>query len=126
MSNLVLIDTSSWIQALRRNGDVEIRQRVENLLGDDAAAWCEMVRLELWRGVRGAAEQQRLIAMDQSIRRIPINTDVWQASCDLGLRARRAGLQIPSPDILIFACAQTHGIPLEHADRHYDLLAAMK
>ena len=50
-----LIDTSSWIDALRRDGDPQIRARVVALMASGEAAWCDLVRLELWNGLRGAA-----------------------------------------------------------------------
>jgi len=54
-----LIDTSSWIDAMRRDGDPAVRARVLALMQSGEAAWCDMVRLELWNGLRGAAERRR-------------------------------------------------------------------
>jgi predicted nucleic acid-binding protein len=32
---------------------------------------------------------------------------------------------IPASDILICACARHHGVAIEHADAHFDRLAAL-
>ena len=61
---LVLIDTSSWIEALRVSGRTDIRQIVLNLMIEGCAAWCDMVALELWNGARGKDEKQKLLALE--------------------------------------------------------------
>ena len=52
-TRLTLIDTSSWIEALRRSGRAEVRERVARLMSEGRAAWCDLVALELWNGARG-------------------------------------------------------------------------
>ena len=69
-----LIDTSSWIEQLRRDGDATVRVRVEELLSAGEAAWCPIVRLELWNGARGEAERQVLREMEADIPTLEIGT----------------------------------------------------
>jgi predicted nucleic acid-binding protein len=123
---LVLIDTSVWIPALRRNGDAAIRTRVELLLKNGQAAWCDAVRLELWNGVRGEIERGKLKELEQLIPSLPITAAIWSESCKLTESARTSGLNVPAVDLIIFACAQHHGVIVEHADRHYNLLEQLK
>jgi len=59
-NEVVLIDTSSWIEALRASGKISIRERVKNLMIDGAAAWCDMVTVELWNGARGHSEKKKV------------------------------------------------------------------
>ena len=81
---MILIDTSSWTQALRaRGGDQGVRERVLHWLTSGEAAWCEMVRLELWNGARGSEEQSRLKDFDAILYRLPIDDEVWDESCRL-------------------------------------------
>jgi hypothetical protein len=47
-NQVTLVDTSSWIEALRLNGRENIREQVKLLLIDGLAAWCDMVAVELW------------------------------------------------------------------------------
>lgn len=121
----VLIDTSSWTQALGEKGDDIVRRRVLALLSNSEAAWCDMVRIELWNGVRGESEKRRLRELDADLPRLEITSEVWDEACSVGLLARAAGLTVPASDLVIFACARTHRAGLEHNDKHFDLLAKL-
>ena len=55
---VVLVDTSSWIEALRSSGRADVRERVRVLLLNGLAAWCDMVAVELWNGARGDYEKK--------------------------------------------------------------------
>ncbi len=122
MSTLVLIDTSAWTHALRRAGDAAVSARVKQLLDDRRAAWCEMVRLELWSGVGGPDERRELLRLDDALPRVPITDEVWQDAAQLASRARAGGLRFPASDLVIFACAKRHGLSVDHADKHFELL----
>jgi predicted nucleic acid-binding protein len=115
---VTLIDSSSWIEAFRKAGDPVVRERVRNLLLKGEAAWCDMVRLELWNGAAGPSEKRSLRSFDRDLPRLEISGAVWSLACELAVRARAAGLTIPSSDMLIFACATHHQVPLEHCDAH--------
>ena len=120
-----LVDTSSWIHQMRAKGDPAVRARVEALLRAGEAAWCAMVRLEIWAGIGNEREQQTLRAYEAVVPDLPIDAGVWQAAYELATRARGAGKTVPPSDILIFACACRHGVAIEHADAHFDMLAAL-
>jgi predicted nucleic acid-binding protein len=47
---MTLVDTSSWIQYLRRDGEAEMKEKVRSLLLDGAAVLCPVVIAELWMG----------------------------------------------------------------------------
>ena len=126
MNSWVMIDTSAWTHALRRNGDPVIRARVERLLNDRTAAWCEMVRLELWSGVRNDMERAALSRLDLTLPRLPIDEAIWNAATIYASKARAIGVTVPANDLLIFACAKAYGLSIEHADRHYELLEQLK
>lgn len=122
MTSLVLVDSSAWVQSLRRNGDPDVRARVHELLVSDRAAWCDIVRVELWNGVRGDGENQRLHDLDERLPRLPITDTVWEVACHTARHARSSGVTVPSNDLVIFACAKTYGVQIEHVDKHYELL----
>ncbi|HMP76156.1 MAG TPA: PIN domain-containing protein [Kiritimatiellia bacterium] len=122
---MILIDTSLWVHQMRRKGDPAKRQRVENLLLSGEAAWCPMIRLELWAGVGNDRERAILKEYEQVIPEFSIDDEVWQEACELAERCRRAGKTAPATDLLIAACARRHKVALEHADRHFDLLGKL-
>ena len=115
---MVLVDTSLWVDALRERGTAEGKQRVGKLLASAEAAWCNVVRLELWNGVRGAREKEALRQLDAEIPNLPITEPVWDLAIELAQIARSAGLTVPADDLLIAACARFHAVPLEHNDDH--------
>lgn len=123
---MLLVDTSSWIHALRPEGDLEARRRVERLLEGGEACWCPMVRLELWNGARGAHEMRVLRDMEERLPDLPIDAEVWALGADLARKARGKGLTIPATDLVIAACARRHGVGLEHTDEHFDALEKLK
>ncbi len=119
---MLLIDTSSWIESLREKGKLSVRQRVNALLLAGEAAWCDMVRLELWNGARGDAEKNALADLEATVINLPIDDTVWQLSMQLARQARKNGWTVPAADILIVACAARHGVGIEQSDRHLDPL----
>lgn len=120
-----LVDTSSWVHALRRQGAAAVRTRVKTLLEAGEAAWCPMVRLELWNGVGSESDRKSLLALEEVIPELPVTEEVWQAAFDLAERCRRGGKTAPVQDLLIGACARFHRVELEHDDRHYDWLMTL-
>jgi len=120
-----LIDTSAWIHALRVNGNPAVRRRVEALLLSGDAAWCPLIRLELWNGARGEHEKRVLQEMERDLDDLEIGPAVWDAANELARRARAAGQTIPATDVLIAACARYHGVEIEHADEHFTSLAKL-
>ena len=120
-----LVDTSSWIHALRPNGDPEVRERVASLLRAGEAAWCAMVRLELWNCARGQHEKHVLKEMEKELIELEMTRQVWDDACALAQRARIRGCTVPATDLLIAACARHYGIDIEHSDEHFDTIAAL-
>jgi predicted nucleic acid-binding protein len=120
-----LVDTSSWIQQIRRRGDPIVRARVEQLLRSGEAVWCPPVRLELWSGVGSNADRELLRAYEERIPELSVTDEACERACRLAERCRRAGRTVPPSDILIAACALHHGVEVERDDSRFDLLAAV-
>lgn len=117
---MTLIDTSAWVEQLRLGGNSDVRARVESLLSAGEAAWCSLVRLELWNGARAGSETIALREMELSLPELPIDDDVWSMAVRIAGECRRSGLTIPATDLLVYSCARRHNVALEHADRHFD------
>ena len=103
-------------------GDLEVRQRVVTLLATGQAAWCALVRLELWAGVRDEKERKILREYEQVIPELDITPEVWDEACALSNRCRKAGKTAPNTDYLIAACARHHKVSVESADAHVTFL----
>jgi predicted nucleic acid-binding protein len=122
---LKLIDSSSWIHALRRKGDPAVRQRVRQLLDAKEAAWCQVVRLELWRGAENDWDRELLTYLELHVTTLAISESVWQRSIDLSRNLRSKGHQVPLVDLVVFSCAAVHLVEVEHSDKHFDLLTRL-
>jgi predicted nucleic acid-binding protein len=120
---MVVIDTSSWIEALRPRGRPEVRERVAAANRDGHARLVAVVRLELWNGARDGREKEVLREICEEVPELATTQEVWDEACRLAERARTAGITVPVPDLLIVACARHHGATIESADAHFAELA---
>ncbi len=114
-----LVDASSWIEFLRGRAS-EPSQRVKALLARGHAAWCELTLVELWNGAQGQTEKNALEELEDEVRLYPVNEQVWAKARALARRCREKGVTVTTPDIVIAACATSHGVDLEHCDSHFD------
>ena len=117
-----LIDTSAWIHWLRQDGDVGIGDAVDHALRAGEAAWCGMVRLELWNGARGNAEQKALRQLEAVLPELGISAAVWEEAHACARRARLSGVTAPATDLVIFACARHYDLDLLHSDADFTRL----
>ena len=122
----VLVDSSFWVHQLRKSGDPAKRDHVNGLLTSGDAAWCPPVRLELWRGVTNDAERKTLREYENVLTDYEISSEVWERAIRLADRGRASGIMVPLVDILVFACAQVHGVDVAHDDAHFDELEKLE
>ncbi|MES1244989.1 MAG: PIN domain-containing protein [Acidobacteriota bacterium] len=121
-----LVDTSAWVETLRKSGDAVIRARVSEATADDRAVLCDMVRVELWNGARDARDQKLLREIEEQLQSVPTTPEVWARARDLARLARAKGVTVPAADLLIAACAQQHQLQLIHNDTHFDKLETLE
>ena len=117
-----LIDNSVWVSILRGSPDGALNETVSSLLSSHQAAMCEVVWLELYRGVRGKAELKRLGSLKELCRWLPINEPVWEMAYEFGRNCLKTGTTVPMSDLLIYCTASRYGADLLHIDGHFDHL----
>ncbi len=122
-SGLVLIDSSAWILALRPKGSPKAQVLVGKLLDHDRAATAGMIMAELLQGARNEGEYQDLSSELGSLHYLPFPEEEWKMVAQLGHRLIRAGLKIPTSDLIIARLAIKHRCLLLHADRHFEMMA---
>jgi len=115
---MVLVDSSAWIESLRRNGDMGVKLAVEGLLEAYEAQWCTPVRLEVLGGAR-TNERARLGKCFSVIPYRPCGEDDWDRAIALSWRLRNHGLTVPWLDVLIAAIAIHDGVRLYTIDAHF-------
>lgn len=116
-----LIDTSIWLDFINKKSEVELAQRVQELMASKQAAWCPMIQLELQRA--GKERASALALLGEVLPSLEINVAVWQLAHQLAQACSRKGKPVPNTDILIYATAQHHGCQVLHNDKHFDWLA---
>src|SRR5438309_934318 len=121
-SGMVLVDTSSWIETLRAAGNAAVRERISALVLDGEAAWCDMVRVELWNGVRGGRETRDLLQLQSVVISLAIDQATWEGAVALCRLARSQGITVSAPDIVIVATAQRHRVAMDATDAHIERL----
>lgn len=121
-----LVDTSAWVEVLRRDGDPEVRQRVVEATREGRAAICNMVLLELWAGAGGSHERAGIAQMAAVLECLRIDDEVWKSALTLAQTCRAAGVTVPAADLLIAACADHHGVELVERDGHFAQIAGAR
>ena len=78
LSKYVLIDTSAWLFALRKDYLPEIKDRVDLLLKEDLVLTTGIIRLELLAGTRTDSEYERLKNRLSSLEKIVTDESLWE------------------------------------------------
>lgn len=121
---MVLVDSSVWIEAARRQGDLATKVALRALLDEYEAAWCSPVKLEVLGGAR--REERRALEMFFGvIPYVACGEAEWEAAKALAWRAREAGHTLPSNDLLISATAASRGWRVFSRDAHFATLAGL-
>jgi predicted nucleic acid-binding protein len=118
---MVLVDSSVWIEAARRQGDLGCKVALESLLEEYEAAWCSPVRLEVMGGAR-KEERRRLAAGFAVIPYVQVTEASWDLALENAWRLRDAGLQAPWNDVLIASVSMEHACRVYARDKHFDLM----
>jgi predicted nucleic acid-binding protein len=119
---MVLVDSSIWIEALRRNGDVAVKLAVEGLLDADATVMCSPVRLEVLGAVH-AQERRRMTYYLSDVTYRACDHQDWENAITLSWRLRDRGVIVPWLDVLIAAVALQDGARVYSIDKHFDMIA---
>lgn len=119
---IVLIDTSVWVQTLRRDPPPALAEAVRRTILDRRAATTGMVMLELLGGVRTERDYRELSEELRALYYLPVE-EAWPGAWQLSFRLRRQGITVPSADVLIAAVAVAHRCTLFHSDKHFVVIA---
>jgi predicted nucleic acid-binding protein len=121
---MVLVDSSVWIEAARRQGDLATKVALRALLDEYEAAWCSPVKLEVLGGAR-REERRALELFFGVIPYVECREAEWDAAKALAWRARDAGHTLPWNDVLISATAAARDWRVFSRDAHFAVLAGL-
>ena len=117
-----VIDTSVWIDHLRKGTPDATRQMADAAVNDADALLCEPVRFEL---LYGASRRERplLLRRLETMPLLHTPPRLWHEAANLAAQACDAGLRVPSVDLLIAALCIHHDVALTTFDSHFGKLA---
>ncbi len=121
---MVLVDSSVWIEAARRDGALTVKVALEALLDAGEAAWCGPVKLEVLGGAR-REERRAMEYFFAVIPYIPAREEHWEIAKQLAWKLRDAGLTVPWNDILIAGIGIKLGCRLYAQDKHFIAMAPL-
>jgi len=116
-----LVDTSLWIEFLRKRGDPQAKQAVARLLEADLAAFTCPVRFELLSGVRPEEEEDLEEAL-AFCRHFPFESEDWRTAARLERQLRAQGPTLPRNDLFVATVALRTGLTIACRDIHFDAL----
>lgn len=120
---MILVDTSAWLFALKKDFHPVIKERIGQFLVESEMAICGMIALELLGGTRSEKEYFRLKSRLDALHYIDTDKALWDLSSKLAFDLKRKGMSIPYSDIVIAASALKEKAILVHADSHFDSIA---
>jgi len=123
---VTLVDTSSWVPFLRRDGDHVIKERVGRLLHEGTAVVCPIVLTELWMGAGSEKDRADVLDMQNVLPCLAMNRAVWERSYKLAKTCRAHGTPVPASDLIIAACAFIHEASIEANDKHFRMLVGYR
>ena len=120
---MILIDTSAWIFALRKNFHPYVKDRVDKILAETDVAITGIIKLELLGGTKTEREFKRLKKRLDRLYYIDATEEVWDKAAELAFTVKRKGVTVPFTDIFIASTSIESNTVLLHADSHFDTIA---
>lgn len=121
---MVLVDTSVWIEASRRDGELAYKVGLENLLDAYEACWCSPVKLEFMGGAR-KEDRNKLAFWFDCIPFRATEEAHWELAKSNAWRLRDRGHALPWNDILIASMALDLKMRVYAKDKHFELMSAV-
>jgi predicted nucleic acid-binding protein len=118
----ILVDSSIWIGFLRENCSAEIREKIYQGLRSETFYLTAPVWAEIYRGVRSRKEESDLANLVKICGWLEFDRAAWQVAAETGRACVKAGVNVPSGDVLVHACARRHGAELFHQDKHFSMI----
>ncbi|MCZ7562129.1 MAG: PIN domain-containing protein [Burkholderiaceae bacterium] len=124
----LLVDTSVWSLALRRDGSInapEVRALRDALAGSDAVVTTGLILQELLQGFKGPRAAAAIVERFRALPIIAPERNDHIAAAEVRNSCRRAGVQVGTIDALLIQLCSRHELTLlstdddfAHAARH--------
>lgn len=120
--NLVLVDTSIWIDYfLRRN--VLLERTLDFLLDNTQVATAAIILAELIQGARGQKEIEKIKKHFKPLHWIQSTDHHWEVAGELSFQLRQTGKQVNLTDCYIAGLAKSSSASLFSLDKHFSWIS---
>lgn len=124
MNSMVIVDTSAWIEAHRRDGSPAVKLAVRGLLDEFEAALCGPVEMEYLGGAK-PQERERLQAWCNVLPYIRNDQKLWRKAAMNFSLLKQKGVTAPWNDVLIATIALENGCRVYAVDKHFTAMAPL-
>jgi predicted nucleic acid-binding protein len=118
---MVLVDSSVWIEAARRDGGLEYKVGLEGLLEAAEACFCGPIKLEVLGGAR-SQDRKRMLGYFGCIPYRTIDDSAWEFATECAWRLRDKGHSLPWNDILIGSLSVSWACRVYAKDQHFEIM----
>ncbi len=118
---MVLVDSSVWIEAVRRDGDLEYKLGLKGLLDAAEAMFCGPIKLEVVGGAR-LQDRRRISSSFDCIPYRAMEDSAWAFATESAWRLHEKGHNLPWNDILIGSLSLNWGCRVYAKDKHFESL----
>lgn len=119
----VLVDTSIWSQALRRDHSNDVAAVLSDLIDQSRVQMIGPIRQELLSGIKSQQQFERLREQLRSFPDLEINTADYELAAQFFNQCREKGIQGSHIDFLICAVASSHDLEIYTLDQDFQQYA---
>lgn len=120
--DLVLIDTSVWIDYFSEKGKVLV-ETVDHLLRQAQVATAAIIMAELTQGIKSAAEGRKLKTHFKPLQWISGTDKHWELAGELSWELRHSGRTVNLTDCYIASVASSAGASIYSLDKHFQWIS---
>jgi len=124
-SGLVLVDTSVWIESVRRPKSA-VADELRMLLEKDEAATTEVVVAEVLQGARTEKDFADWSDRMDAPHFFPSSLELWRKAAQMAFELRIKGLTTPLADLVIAAVALENDLSLYSVDDHFSRVPGLR
>ncbi len=122
MNKKILIDTSLWIEALKKDCPEKIKEIILKAIDEDNAFITGIIMVELLSGAKTVKKYDQLKNNLEALIYLDTTVEVWDKTAKIAFTLKRKGINVPSGDILIASLCIKYDILLIHMDKHFELI----
>ena len=124
LAKLVFIDTSAWIEYLKKTSH-PITKEIESALLLNTATTCQLVLAELIQGARSEKETALIMDLALVARILKESESTWQQAGFLANKLRKQGKTLSLIDCYLAVLAKENKAVILTLDKHFSIIAEL-